>query len=346
MRIWFKMPDASDTAIDWIIEIATREGCNIHDVPCHVVTEFSDGRQFSAQYGEGARWKNEVAAGGRWESIDIPSSRLPFGEEASAAWCDSIVDKSYDYLGAGSSATRLQTKLADHYFCSGVSIAITSRCGLFGIPELLNPLAYKHFLSRLLAGEDAKALAASPEFCYRGDDAKATALSSPTAAFFSPAGGCSAAIVATLAKAVTTLDVAMYQLTRRELVDAIVAAANRGVVVRVIVDPEMSALTYQPLYKEMLAAGCQVKIDHRHHIFHDKVAVIDGATTINGSFNWTDNAELKNAENLLATHDAAIAAAYANNFEIHWGHSVPFNAYAASSTDSVKTTHAADGEQL
>ena len=46
------------------------------------------------------------------------------------------------------------------------------------------------------------------------------------------------------------------------------------------------------------------KIDAQHAIAHNKVMVIDGATVITGSFNFTKRAENANAENLLVIHDA------------------------------------------
>jgi phosphatidylserine/phosphatidylglycerophosphate/cardiolipin synthase-like enzyme len=40
-------------------------------------------------------------------------------------------------------------------------------------------------------------------------------------------------------------------------------------------------------------------IDSKHTIAHNKIMIIDKATVITGSFNFTKAAEEKNAENLL-----------------------------------------------
>ena len=56
-----------------------------------------------------------------------------------------------------------------------------------------------------------------------------------------------------------------------------------------------------------------------------KVMVIDDATVITGSFNFTKAAEQANAENLLVLRgNAALNALYAQNFLHHWSHSTPY----------------------
>jgi phosphatidylserine/phosphatidylglycerophosphate/cardiolipin synthase-like enzyme len=49
--------------------------------------------------------------------------------------------------------------------------------------------------------------------------------------------------------------------------------------------------------------------------------VLDGSTVITGSFNFTKNAEEKNAENLLVIRDKDLAAIYAANWQTHVAHS-------------------------
>ena len=45
--------------------------------------------------------------------------------------------------------------------------------------------------------------------------------------------------------------------------------------------------------------GVATYIDAKHEIAHNKVMVLDGATVITGSFNFTKQAETSNAENLV-----------------------------------------------
>ena len=49
--------------------------------------------------------------------------------------------------------------------------------------------------------------------------------------------------------------------------------------------------------------------------------VIDGATVVTGSFNFTKAAEVKNAENLLVIRSLELAAKYTANWRKHADHS-------------------------
>ncbi len=69
------------------------------------------------------------------------------------------------------------------------------------------------------------------------------------------------------------------------------------------------------------SAGIPVEIDSAHAIAHNKVMVIDGATVITGSFNFTAAAEKSNAENLLIIQDEKLATEYSENWDKHKQHS-------------------------
>jgi phosphatidylserine/phosphatidylglycerophosphate/cardiolipin synthase-like enzyme len=69
-------------------------------------------------------------------------------------------------------------------------------------------------------------------------------------------------------------------------------------------------------------AGIPTFIDAKHAIAHNKIMIIDGATLITGSFNFTRAAEEKNAENLLVIRgDDVLVKKYLANFEDHLAHS-------------------------
>lgn len=72
-------------------------------------------------------------------------------------------------------------------------------------------------------------------------------------------------------------------------------------------------------------SGIKTLIDDQHAIAHNKVMVIDDATLITGSFNFTKAAEERNAENLLILNDIPyLAGAYADNIVAHAQHSQPY----------------------
>ena len=141
--------------------------------------------------------------------------------------------------------------------------------------------------------------------------------------YFSPNGGCTDAIVDELNKAKTEVLVQAYSFTSKDIAKALTDAHKRGVKVQVILDK--SNLTEKYSAADFVThAGIPVLIDSEHAIAHNKVMVIDHATVITGSFNFTHAAETANAENLLILHDKALASKYAANWRDHAAHSSPY----------------------
>jgi len=70
--------------------------------------------------------------------------------------------------------------------------------------------------------------------------------------------------------------------------------------------------------------GIPTLTDPEHHIAHNKILLLDGTTTITGSFNFTTSAEDPNAENLLIIQDKDLTTRYTENFNLHKEHSREF----------------------
>ena len=140
---------------------------------------------------------------------------------------------------------------------------------------------------------------------------------------FSPLGGCTEAIVSAVNDAKKSVFVQAYSFTSSPIAKAIVDAHKRGVEVRVILDKSQRTERYSSA--DYLAnAGVPVAIDAKHAIAHNKIIILDGGTVITGSFNFTQSAEERNAENLLIITDAALAARYLSNWDEHAAHSEPY----------------------
>ena len=145
----------------------------------------------------------------------------------------------------------------------------------------------------------------------------------PVQVWFSPLGGCTAAVVKELGAATTSVDVEAYDFSSLPIARALSAAHGRGVKVRVVID-RLGARQKKCVAPSLQTAGIPVVVDGNHAIFHDKVMVIDGAKLLTGSFNFTQNAENRNAENLLVLSDVPdLAAKYEAEFERHRAHSLP-----------------------
>jgi len=142
--------------------------------------------------------------------------------------------------------------------------------------------------------------------------------------YFSPRGGCTDAVVRELDNARTSVLVQAYFFTSAPIAQAVVNAHRRGVSVQVVLDKISKTDRYSSatfLYNY----GVPTFIDSKHAIAHNKVMVIDGATVLTGSFNFTRAAEESNGENLVVIRDAATAAKYGANWKEHLAHSKPYH---------------------
>lgn len=137
--------------------------------------------------------------------------------------------------------------------------------------------------------------------------------------YFSPDGGCQDAVISEISKAKRSIDVAMYNLTSREIAKELVSAKDRGVKVRVFMDQKAAGDNKYAKDKYLSQNGIEVKhYEARKGIMHNKFAVIDNAALITGSFNWTPTANWYNEENLLIITDADVVKQYFRRFEHMW----------------------------
>ncbi|MBR3933495.1 MAG: hypothetical protein IKJ68_06275, partial [Clostridia bacterium] len=84
--------------------------------------------------------------------------------------------------------------------------------------------------------------------------------------YFTPGTDCEDNIVAEIEKA-DKIDIAVYSITNRKIVDALLVAKKRGAKIRVITDRAMAGNQYS-LDEEMAAAGIPVLIHKKHKIMH------------------------------------------------------------------------------
>jgi phosphatidylserine/phosphatidylglycerophosphate/cardiolipin synthase-like enzyme len=129
-------------------------------------------------------------------------------------------------------------------------------------------------------------------------------------------------VLTTIDGAQKSVLVLMYELTAREITTALVNAKRRGVDVRAIVDKRQDH-TYE--IDRLLTSGVSVLVDTVRGLMHNKVMIVDGATVVTGSFNYTSSAEHKNAENLLLIHDPALVAEYMQYWKVREEQSHPLS---------------------
>jgi len=132
--------------------------------------------------------------------------------------------------------------------------------------------------------------------------------------FFSPNGGAAAAVVVELNDAKKSLSIAAYTITHPDISLAIIRAHERGVKVRVIVDPTLAGASYSAA-TPLMNAGIPVLVERGSGLLHHKLAIIDGKTIITGSMNWSRAGDETNSEDLVIIRDKTIAESYLEHFE-------------------------------
>lgn len=139
-------------------------------------------------------------------------------------------------------------------------------------------------------------------------------------AYFTPPAGAAQAIVQAIDASEKEVLVQAYGFTHNAIAQALLRAQSRGVSVRVVLD-EKSDNTNRYVIGLFDDARLPVRHDGRHAIAHNKVMVIDGQIVITGSFNFTNSAETRNAENFLILKSTELAQTYKAQWESHWAHS-------------------------
>jgi phosphatidylserine/phosphatidylglycerophosphate/cardiolipin synthase-like enzyme len=147
---------------------------------------------------------------------------------------------------------------------------------------------------------------------------------------FTPGGECATRIVNQINKAEHRIQVLAYSFTNKSIASALVKAKHRGVNVEVILDKTQSSQEKYSSSTYLHNAGIPIWIDHMPTISHNKVMIIDGKTTITGSFNFTQSAQKKNAENVLIIHDKDLTEKYMANWEKRRSASMTLKHYKTS----------------
>lgn len=134
---------------------------------------------------------------------------------------------------------------------------------------------------------------------------------------FSPGLDCLRAIVGEFDRCRQAADVCVFTITDNRIVEAMLEAHGRGVVLRVITDDDKS-LDRGSDIQRLREAGVAVRMDSTPHHMHHKFAVFDSACVLTGSYNWTRSAADVNHENLVIAHEGALVHAFSQTFEHLW----------------------------
>lgn len=140
--------------------------------------------------------------------------------------------------------------------------------------------------------------------------------------YFSPTDNTTLEIVNAINSADFTLDIAMFTFINNTIGDAVIAAKQRGVNVRCIIE---NVGYFGSEYSNLINAGISV-ISHEGipFDFHHKYCIIDAFQSasdpqvVTGSHNWTNSAEEEYDENTLIFHNLILAQQFTEEFTQRW----------------------------
>lgn len=130
---------------------------------------------------------------------------------------------------------------------------------------------------------------------------------------FTPPKGCRNQIIKIIDEAKEEIYMQAYSFTSIEIAEALIKAVNRGITVKLLIDK--TSLTAKSSKINLLTKnGIMVEVCNVPGIAHNKVLIIDKKLVITGSYNFTQAAETRNAENIIFIYNQAIAETFLKNW--------------------------------
>ncbi|MBN2011999.1 hypothetical protein JW960_21910 [candidate division KSB1 bacterium] len=149
------------------------------------------------------------------------------------------------------------------------------------------------------------------------DEQKLSINKSPVQVLFASEDDVADHLVTILKAANYSIRFMAFSFTQDDMGNAIIERSKHGVDVMGIFENTGSETKYSELAR-LYNAGLPMRQDTNKGIFHHKVIIIDGKTVVTGSFNFSDNANKSNDENVLIISNKAIADEYLKEFERRW----------------------------
>ena len=106
-----------------------------------------------------------------------------------------------------------------------------------------------------------------------------------------------------------------YGFTHTEIIDSLIEAKKRGVTVEIILDSSNFSEKKLVLIEELKNLGIKIHKAKVSGIAHNKIIIIDKKKVIAGSFNFTESADKRNAENVLVVRNKQLVKKYLDNLK-------------------------------
>lgn len=143
-------------------------------------------------------------------------------------------------------------------------------------------------------------------------------------AYFTPGDDVAGVIARRIEAARHAVQVQAYLFTHRGIAAALARAARRGVAVDLVGDARQHEAGGLPVARSLARAGVRIWLSGDYAAFHNKVVLVDAETpaavVITGSYNFTQAAQERNAENVVVISGSpGVAQRFARDFERHRG---------------------------
>jgi phosphatidylserine/phosphatidylglycerophosphate/cardiolipin synthase-like enzyme len=126
---------------------------------------------------------------------------------------------------------------------------------------------------------------------------------------FSPDNGVAQRLAERIGQASREVRFLAFSFTQDTMGQAVLGRAKAGLSVAGVFEKTGSETRFSE-YGVMKQAGLDVYQDGNPYVMHHKVFVLDGRTTVLGSFNFSDGADRENDENCLIVDDPGFAGRY------------------------------------
>lgn len=137
-----------------------------------------------------------------------------------------------------------------------------------------------------------------------------------TRIFFSPLDNVSRVIVDEISEAQHSIDVAIFGFTDLEIMNALIAAKQRGVLVRIYRDKLQSKESKQKAVNKSLQDNkIPVRIKTTGFLMHMKCMIIDDRTLVTGSYNWSEGAKKQDNDLMICEAPCNILPKYKSKFK-------------------------------
>jgi phosphatidylserine/phosphatidylglycerophosphate/cardiolipin synthase-like enzyme len=126
-------------------------------------------------------------------------------------------------------------------------------------------------------------------------------------------------IIGLMDSAEESIDIEIYVLSSRDVVEALERAKARGVDIRITIERNTMGTGNQEIYNELASKGFNIRYaGSEYKLTHSKFMIVDGEAVLVGSHNLSNSALKKNREASVIIRDDATVQEFIDVFQTDW----------------------------